>query len=60
MGFKDSEMLPGRVVKWNKGLIEIVRESVISPTSILITNQDIYITEEFAGRIRIIEHLGAN
>ena len=60
MGFKDSEMLPGRVVKWDKGLIEIVQENVISPTSILITNQDIYITEEFAGRIRVIEHLGAN
>ena len=53
-GPRTGDEIPGRVVRWRNGAIEVVAEGLISPTSIAIANNRVFVSEEFVGVIREI------
>ena len=55
VGFKDSHLFPGRLVRWRDGAITVVASGLVSPTAVALMDGRIYVSEEFAGRVRIIE-----
>jgi hypothetical protein len=42
---------PGRVLSWDGTELKVITDTVISPTSLLVDESTIYISEEFAGRV---------
>ncbi|MFQ6027442.1 MAG: ScyD/ScyE family protein [Dehalococcoidia bacterium] len=43
--------IPGRLVRWREGNIEVVAEGLVSPTSVAVLPGRIFVSEEFAGRV---------
>jgi len=54
-GFGESYKYPGRLVLWDKGNITVLSNDLVSPTSVAVWQNRIYVSEEFAGRVRKIE-----
>ena len=55
VGYKESSLFPGRLVRWRDGANTVVANDLVSPTAVAVVDGRIYISEEFAGRVRIIE-----
>ena len=55
VGYKNSSMFPGRLVRWRDGAITVVARDLVSPTAVAVVDGRIYVSEEFAGRVRVIE-----
>ena len=55
VGFKNSSLFPGRLVRWRDGAITVVASDLVSPTAVAVVDGRIYVSEEFAGRVRVIE-----
>ena len=61
LGYARSGELPGRLVRWrgDGAEPEIVADGLVSPTSVAVTSSgEIYVSEEFAGRIVRIDKSG--
>lgn len=54
-GFGESGRYGGRLVRWRDGQLTVVATGLVSPTAVAVLNERIYVSEEFAGRVRIIE-----
>ena len=54
-GFMESGRYGGRLVRWRDGSLTVVATGLISPTAVAVMDLRIYVSEEFAGRVRIIE-----
>lgn len=50
-GLSQAARIPGRLVRWRNGAIETVAGGLVSPTSVALASGDIYVSEEFAGRV---------
>ncbi|MGH2542615.1 MAG: ScyD/ScyE family protein, partial [Ardenticatenaceae bacterium] len=50
-GVDEAERVPGRLVRWQDGAIEVVEDGLVSPTSIAVAGEKIFVSEEFAGRV---------
>lgn len=48
---REAERIPGRLVRWRGGEIEVVAEGLVSPTSVAVTDGRMFVSEEFAGRV---------
>jgi len=48
---ENAESYPGRVLRWNGSELTVITDTVVSPTSLLVTESTLYISEEFAGRV---------
>ena len=55
VGFKESRLFPGRLVRWRDGAVTVVASGLVSPTALAVVDGRIYVSEEFAGRVRVIE-----
>ncbi len=55
VGYKESSLFPGRLVRWRDGAITVVASDLVSPTAVAVVDGRIYVSEEFAGRVRVIE-----
>ena len=55
VGYKESSLFPGRLVRWRDGAITVVASGLVSPTAVAVVDGRIYVSEEFAGRVRVIE-----
>ena len=55
VGYKESSLFPGRLVRWRDGAITVVASGLVSPTAVAVMDGRIYVSEEFAGRVRVIE-----
>jgi len=51
-GFGRAAEWPGRLVRWRDGAIEVVAEGLVSPTAVAISGDRVFVSEEFAGRVR--------
>lgn len=54
-GYARSEEHPGRLVRWDNGARTVLAEGLVSPTSVVVLDGVVYVSEEFAGRVRVIE-----
>jgi hypothetical protein len=54
-GFRESYRYPGRLVVWDNGNIKVLENDLVSPTSVVVWDNRIYVSEEFAGRVRKID-----
>lgn len=48
---READRIPGRLVRWRDGELEVVAEGLVSPTSVVVTDGRIFVSEEFAGRV---------
>lgn len=55
IGFRDSHLFPGRLLLWDAGEITVIASDLVSPTALTLMGNHIYVSEEFAGRVRMIE-----
>jgi hypothetical protein len=55
VGFGESYRHPGRLILWEQGEMTVLADDLVSPTAVALVGQRIYISEEFAGRVRIIK-----
>ena len=55
VGYKNSSLFPGRLVRWRDGAITVVASDLVSPTAVAVMDGRIYVSEEFAGRVQVIE-----
>ena len=55
VGYKESGLFPGKLVRWRDGAIAVVASDLVSPTAVAVVDGRIYVSEEFAGRVRVIE-----
>ena len=51
LGHKRAAEIPGRVVRWDNGVISVVAEGLVSPTSVAIVDGRILVSEEFIGSV---------
>jgi hypothetical protein len=51
LGTSSAAAIPGRLVRWQDGAIEVVAYGLVSPTSVAVAGGRIFVSEEFAGRI---------
>ena len=51
LGHRRAEEIPGRVVRWEDGVIAVVAEGLVSPTSIAVVDGRVLVSEEFVGRV---------
>lgn len=42
---------PGRLVRWRNGKIHVVAEGLVSPTAVAVVDGQLFVSEEFAGRV---------
>lgn len=49
-----AQELPGRLVRWRDGVVETVADDLVSPTAVAVVDGRIFVSEEFAGRVREI------
>jgi hypothetical protein len=54
-GYAHSAEHPGRLVRWDNGARTVLADDLVSPTSVVALDGKVYVSEEFAGRVRIIE-----
>jgi hypothetical protein len=45
---------PGRLVRWTDGEITVVQDGLISPTSVVLRDGIVFVSQEFAGLVNII------
>lgn len=50
-GIESAAEVPGRLVRWHQGDMEVVAEGLVSPTAVAIVDGRIIVSEEFAGRV---------
>jgi len=43
---------PGRILRWDGAELSTVVSDLISPTALLVVGESLYVSEEFAGRVR--------
>ncbi len=55
VGFKESHLFPGRLVRWRDGVMWVVADGLVSPTAVAVARGRIYVSEEFAGRVHVVE-----
>ena len=55
LALRSPDLFPGRLVRWRDGAITVVASGLVSPTAVALMDGRIYVSEEFAGRVRIIE-----
>ena len=55
VGFGESGRYGGKLVRWRDGAITVIASGLVSPTAVAVMDGRIYVSEEFAGRVRIIE-----
>jgi hypothetical protein len=55
IGFQESHLFPGRLLLWDAGKVTVIASDLVSPTALALMGSHIYVSEEFAGRIRMIE-----
>jgi hypothetical protein len=53
-GIEQAAEIPGRLVRWEDGSIEVVADGLVSPTGIAVLKDRTLVSEEFAGRVREI------
>ena len=51
LGHRRAAEIPGRVVRWEDGVISVVTEGLVSPTSIAIVDGRVLVSEEFVGSV---------
>ena len=51
LGHKRAAEIPGRVVRWDNGVISVVAEGLVSPTSVAVVDGRILVSEEFIGSV---------
>ena len=51
LGHRRAVEIPGRVVRWDNGVISVVAEGLVSPTSVAIVDGRILVSEEFIGSV---------
>ena len=51
LGHRRAAEIPGRVVRWDNGVISVVAEGLVSPTSVAIVDRRILVSEEFIGSV---------
>lgn len=54
-GYARSAEHPGRLVRWQKGRRAVMTEGMVSPTAVTVLDGLVYVSEEYAGRVRAIE-----
>ena len=55
IGFEESGRYGGRLVRWHDGNLTVIASGLVSPTAVAVMSGRIYVSEEFAGRVRIIK-----
>ena len=55
IGFGKSGVYGGRLVRWDEGNVTVIASGLVSPTAVAVMAGSIYVSEEFAGRVRIIK-----
>jgi hypothetical protein len=50
-GTEMAAAIPGRLVHWRNGTTQVVAEGLVSPTSVAVVGERIFISEEFAGTV---------
>lgn len=51
-GYEHGAELPRRLVRWTPSSVEVVRDGLVSPTSVAVTADGrVFVSEEFAGRV---------
>ncbi|MEX2599922.1 MAG: ScyD/ScyE family protein, partial [Dehalococcoidia bacterium] len=53
-GMDGAEELPGRLVRWHEGTMDVLVEGLVTPTGLAVVGDNAYVSEEYAGRIRKI------
>jgi glucose/arabinose dehydrogenase len=53
-GIEQAEKVPGRLVRWKDGAVDVVADGLVSPTGLAIVGGRALVSEEFAGRMREI------
>ena len=53
-GYARSAEHPGRLLRWERGMRSVVMDGLVSPTSIVVQAGLVYVSEEYAGRVRAI------
>lgn len=56
---READRIPGRLVRWRDGEITVVKEGLVSPTSVAVADGRIFVSEEFAGRVSEIPKEGS-
>ena len=51
LGHRRAEEIPGRVVRWEDGIISVVAERLVSPTSVAVVDGRVFVSEEFIGSV---------
>ncbi len=51
LGHRRAAEIPGRVVRWEDGVISVVAEGLVSPTSIAVVDGRVLVSEEFVGLV---------
>ena len=51
LGHRRAAEIPGRVVRWEDGVISVVAEGLVSPTSIAVVDGRVLVSEEFVGSV---------
>ena len=55
VGFKESHLFPDRLVRWRDGVMSVVADGLVSPTAVGVARGRIYVSEEFADRVHVVE-----
>lgn len=50
-GAEMAAAIPGRLVRWRNGTTQVVAEGLVSPTSVAVVGERIFVSEEFAGTV---------
>ena len=58
-GITHASRLPGRLVRWRDGTIEILADNMVSPTSVVVRGGKALVVEQFAGRVTTVALDGA-
>lgn len=53
-GAESAARYPGRLLRWRDGAVQVVADDLVSPTAVAVANGRIFVSEEFAGRVREI------
>ena len=51
LGHRRAADIPGRVVRWENGVISVVADGLVSPTSIAVVDDRVLVSEEFIGSV---------
>ena len=54
-GYDRSAEHPGRLVRWERGRRSVVMDGLVGPTSVVVQDGVVYVSEEYGGRVVAIE-----